>query len=103
MPEGATEPFVNLRFRVEIEGMTRSGVLEVVFPEARLGERGREKGRALYGKLFLRRGVSHSREWLAWWEEARRSRKSASRHIGITLLDASGRDLQRWLFRNAKP
>ena len=103
MPGAATEPFVNMRFQVEIEGMTGSGVLEVVFPEARLGERGHEKERVIYGKLFLRRGVSQSREWFTWWDEARLSRKTVSRHITVTLLDASGRNLQRWMFRRSKP
>ena len=103
MPGETSEPFVNMRFRVEIEGMANSGVLEVVFPEARLAERGREKNRAAYGKLFLRRGASQSQEWLEWWDETRKAHRTHRRSITVILLDASGRDLQRWAFQNARP
>jgi phage tail-like protein len=103
MAREALTPFLNMRFRVEIEGMPESGVVEVVFPEARVAEDKRGKVRTTFGRLFLRRGVSHSRDWLTWWEEARRARKKLSRNITVTLLDASGRDLQRWTFRNSRP
>jgi phage tail-like protein len=103
MPREASTPFLNMRFRVEIEGMPESGLVEVVFPEARLDESKSGKVRTKYGKMFLRRGVRHSGEWLAWWEETRRARKRRSRSITVTLLDASGRDLQRWTFRNSRP
>jgi phage tail-like protein len=103
MPGEASAPFLNMRFRVEIEGMPESGVVEVVFPEARLTEGARSRGRATYGKLFLRRGVTESREWLAWWDEARRAGRGVSRNITVTLLDAAGRDLQRWTFRDTRP
>jgi phage tail-like protein len=103
MAREASPPFLNMRFRVEIEGMPESGIVEVVFPEARLTEGKRGKVRTTYGKLFLRRGVRTSREWLAWWDETRRARKKNSRTVNVTLIDASGRDLQRWTFRNSRP
>jgi len=103
MAREASTPFLNMRFRVEIEGMPDSGVVEVVFPEARLVEDKRGKVRTTYGRLFLRRGVSHSRDWQAWWEDNRKSRKKVSRSIAVSLLDASGSDVQRWMFRNSRP
>src|SRR5215471_18530289 len=103
MAREPSTPLLNMRFRVEIDGMPESGVVEVVFPEARLAEGKRGKVRTTYGRLFLRRGVRSSGEWLAWWEESRKTRKKNARSIHVTLMDASGRDLQRWTFRNSRP
>jgi len=103
MTREPSTPFLNMRFRVEIEGMPEGGVVEVVFPEARIAEGKRGKVRTTYGRLILRRGVTHSREWHRWWDETRRARKKISRSITVTLLDAAGRDVQRWTFRNSRP
>src|SRR5262245_43956584 len=103
MAREESTPFLNMRFRVEIEGIPESGVVEVVFPEARLTEGKRGKIRTAYGKLFLRRCVRHSREWLMWWDETRRSRKKHLRSITVTLMDASGREVHQWTFRNSRP
>ena len=97
----ASEPFLNMRFRVEIEGLTDSGVLEVVFPEGRLAARA--NGRVRYGTLFLRRGVGHSQEWYTWWDQARRAGKVRARTVTVTLLDHAGSSTRRFRFRTCRP
>jgi phage tail-like protein len=92
-----------MRFRVEIEGMPETGVLEVVFPEARAVGRAGTGGRARYGTIFLKRGVTHDEDWQLWWDESRRGRKSAARRVTVTVLDESGENARGWIFRNAKP
>jgi phage tail-like protein len=98
----APEPFLNMRFRVEIEGLPEAGVLEVVFPEARLVARA-NGGRARFGTLLLKRGVGRSQDWYAWWDRARRDRRVRARTVTVTLLDDSGAGARRFRYRNAKP
>ena len=99
---GPRAPLLNMRFRVEIEGLPESGVVEVVFPEARL-VRGRNGGSVRYGTLILRRGIARSSDWYDWWNEARRARKAPSRSIAVTLLDETGASAQQWVFSKATP
>src|SRR5689334_3442701 len=96
-------PLLNMRFRVGIDGLRDSGVTEVVFPEARLLASGRNGRRPQYGTMFLKRGIPRSSDWYTWWDETRRSRRAPSRDVIVTLLDDSGADVQRWLFRQATP
>ena len=103
MDRSASEPFLNMRFRVEIDGMGDTGVLEVVFPAARLGRQARNGIRARYGTMFLKRGVGRSQEWYAWWDQARKVRKAAMRAVTVTLLDEAGSSAHRWTFRNTRP
>ena len=103
MAVSRSEPLLNLRFRVEVDGMPETGVVEVVFPQARLTGRTHTESRASYGTLVLRRGVRRSQEWHTWWEETRKTRRARSRTVNVTLLDESGVSAQRWTFRNARP
>jgi len=59
-------PFGNMRFRVEIDGISGDGAFEVVFPEARIAGRGRKGRHVLYSPLILRRGLTASCDWYAW-------------------------------------
>ena len=99
MTRSPAEPFLNMRFRVEIDALRETGVAEVVFPQARL-VRGRS---ARYGTLSLRRGVGHSTDWHGWWEEARTARRTPARTVTVTLLDESGAIARRWRFDDARP
>lgn len=92
-----------MRFRVEIEGIQETGVLEVVFPEARLATRAGSGGRARYGTMLLRRGVTRSQDWYLWWDQARGARRSAAKRLTVTLLDESGASTRRWTFRGTRP
>jgi phage tail-like protein len=96
-------PLLNMRFRVAIDGLAETGVVEVVFPEARLVERGRGGRRATYGPLLLRRGLGRTSEWHAWWEDARRMRTPPARTISVTVLDLEGSEANRWIFSGAQP
>jgi phage tail-like protein len=103
MDRSTSEPFLNMRFRVEIEGMPETGVLEVVFPEARLVSRANNGRRARYGTMFLKRGIGRSQEWYLWWDQVRRARKVITKSVTVTLLDELGETAHRWTFRNSKP
>ena|ERR1700730_15891343 len=97
------EPFVNARFRVEIEGLQRTGAVEVIFPEARIVE-GRGRARAVqYGHLTLRRGMTTSGEWYCWWDNARVSARAARKTVTVVLMDRSRADVNRWTFAGALP
>jgi len=103
MDASVSEPFLNMRFRVEIEGLQETGVLEVVFPEARLAGRVNNGRRARYGTMLLRRGVGRSREWHTWWDQARTARKITKKQVTVTLLNELGASTHRWTFPNWKP
>lgn len=97
------EPFVNARFRVEIEGLSGTGATEVIFPEARIIE-GRRKTRAVqYTNLTLRRGLTSSNEWYHWWDRARASARAGRKTVSVVLIDAARRDVLRWTFLDAVP
>ena len=103
MKNAEREPFGNMRFRVEIEGLHEIGATEVIFPEARLAAGPRKSRVVQYGTLTLRRGVTRSHEWYEWWEHARSSRTLRKRAITVVLIDAHGADVQRWTFDGARP
>ena len=70
--EGLRQPFGNMRFRVEIDGLPGGAALEVIFPEARLsGQRGKRVVR--FGNLIIKRGLTRSTDWYDWWDAARRA------------------------------
>jgi phage tail-like protein len=96
-------PLLNMRFRVEVDGLAETGVVEVVFPEARLAERARNGRRARYGPLLLRRGLGRTSDWHAWWEDARRMRMPPARTITVTVRDVDGSPANRWIFSGAQP
>lgn len=97
------EPFLNMRFRIEIEGLKGTGATEVVFPEARLAPSGRGRQVASYGPLVLVRGLGRSAEWYEWWERSRVARSPLKKSVVVTLLDERGADAHRWEFSGAQP
>lgn len=100
---GPRQPFGNMRFRLEIDGLPGSGAVEVIFPEARLLPRARKAGAAQYGPLIVRRGLTASRDWHDWWDGARRGPKPRKRAVRVLLLDADGRSATGWTFEGAAP
>ena len=97
------EPLVNVRFRVEIEGLQGTGAVEVIFPDARIVEQ-RGKARAVqYGPLILRRGMTTSGDWYQWWDSARASGGAARRRVAVVLMDRLRTDVNRWTFSEAIP
>ena len=99
----ARQPFTNMHFRVEIEGMRGSGALEVIFPESRIVVGPRKRRALQYGTLTLRRGLSRSREWYDWWTRAHGSANALERAVLVVLFDDRGAEAIRWTFRAAKP
>lgn len=99
----AGAPFVNMRFRVEIDGLQGTGATEVVFPEARLALSGRGRPAVRYGPLTLVRGLTRSAEWYDWWDRCRSARGVLQKTVAVVLLDGSGADAHRWEFTGARP
>jgi phage tail-like protein len=97
------DPLVNARFRVEIDGLHRTGATGVVFPDARIVRRGKRKPVVEYGRLTLRRGLTTSSDWFDWWDRARRSAAAIRKTVVVVLMDASGADVARWVFPGAHP
>jgi phage tail-like protein len=103
MRDTEREPFGNMRFRLEIEGLRETGAVEVIFPEARLASGPRRSRVVQYGTLIIRRGVTRSHEWYEWWDRARTSRTPSKRTVAVVLMDERGADVQRWTFDDAEP
>jgi len=97
------QPFGNMRFRLEIDKMSETGAVAVVFPEARLTVVPRQKPSVEYGVLTIRRGVTGSREWYDWWDLARTSASAPRRSVTVVLLDGAGADAMRWSFDDTRP
>lgn len=98
-------PFTNSRFRVEIDGMAGSGAYEVVLPQGRLATSPSPRGRSNveYATLTLRRGLTRSSDWYAWWHAAREGKRAPERTVLIVLLDESGADAVRWVCTGTQP
>ena len=103
MGDTEREPFGNMRFRLEIEGLRETGAVEVIFPEARLAAGPRRSRVVQYGTLIIRRGVTRSQEWYEWWNRARSSKISSKRSVAVVLMDERGASVHRWTFDNAEP
>ena len=103
MTSETREPFVNARFRVEIEGLQSTGATEVIFPEARIVEGPRKTRVVQFTNLTLRRGLNASAEWYQWWERARVSSKAGRKSVSVVLMDAGRTDVARWTFLNTMP
>jgi len=88
---------MNMRFRLEIEGICEAGASEVILPEARIAREPRKGAMPTYGPLIIRRGLTESREWYEWWNDARRA-KAAKRSIRVVVLDERGADASEWNF-----
>lgn len=97
------EPFGNMHFRVEVEGLPQTGAVEVIFPEARITTGANRKRSVQYGSLVLRRGVTRSRDWYHWWDHARTARARLKRGVSVILLDAQGGNVHRWAFADSEP
>ena len=97
------DPFINARFRVEIDGFPAAGATEVIFPEARIVTGPRKTRVVTYGPLILRRGMTRSPEWYQWWDRARTSSNPDRRNVNVVLMDASHEDVTRWSFSAALP
>jgi hypothetical protein len=97
------EPFTNLRFVVAIDGMQRTGAVEVVFPTARIVELPRKRREVQFDSLVIRRGLTLSTEWFDWWNQTRRTTRSQKRDVQVILLDSNGMPGRVWIFAGSTP
>ena len=114
------QPYPSTNFTVDIgTGETEgpeSGLVEVVFPEARIQiseyRNGNDKinepvkihSLTHYGNLVLKRGALGSLTWYNWWNEARNGNVGIARTVVVHLLseDRSAVVLT-WKFLRAQP
>jgi phage tail-like protein len=114
------KPYPGMNFTVDVgTGQTdgpEAGLVEVVFPEARLqineyrngNDRVNEPAKIItlshYGNLILRRGAIGSLDWYGWWNDARNGNPAAARTVTVQLLseDRSAVVLT-WRFLHALP
>ena len=97
------DPLTGARFRVEVDGLERSGAMEVVLPEGRIFEEPGPVREVRFGRLVLRRGMLAASDWYEWWAGARRSASNSLRRVTIVLTDQGGDDVQRWILADAVP
>ncbi len=103
MPMPNRQPFTNMRFRIEIDGMKGTGAVEVILPEAHIIVVPRKRRRVEYGILTLRRGLTRSSEWYDWWNRSRAPAPTPDRDVFVVLVDERGTDAIRWTYTAAEP
>ena len=109
------EPFQNLRFRVEIDGISSASFIEVIMPEAAIdvieyregadpGILRKLSGLTKYGNIILKRGVTENQELFDWISSViERGAGENRRNMSIVLMDEEMNDKIRWNFRDAWP
>ena len=114
------DPYPGMNFLVDIgtgeTESTEAGLLEVIFPEARVhvleyrngNERVDEvrKTRSItrYGNLILKRGAIGALTWYVWWNAVRNGDVNSKRNIDVQLLSEDREDVvMRWRFLRAWP
>jgi hypothetical protein len=102
MPEPRPQPFANMRFRIEVDGLDSGGAVEVLFPDALIVGGPRDERSLQFGALTIRRGLTRSTDWYDWWTAARDPR-TKPRKVRVVLIDRDGADAVRWTFSGAMP
>jgi phage tail-like protein len=107
-------PYPNFNFVVDIGGGEEIAFAEVELPAAEIevieyregadGPSSSRKlpGRARYGNVVLRRGISGRLDLWEWFKSVRDGQLQR-RDVTITLLDEQRQAVQRWLLRDAWP
>jgi phage tail-like protein len=112
MPD--VQPYRNFNFVVEIEGIGEAQFAEVVVPTASIAvveyREGADKtsatrklpGRASFGNVVLRRGVTGDLALFEWFRAVLEGDLQA-RTVAIVMLDAERQAVRRWIARDAWP
>jgi phage tail-like protein len=106
-------PFLNSRFRVEIDQVGAADFVEVILPDSfaeviehRNGgdPRGVHKtaGRIHTGSLVLRRGVTESKELFDWWTNIANGVPDR-RNVAVILLDEQLQPVKQWILTGVWP
>jgi len=113
MPVHRNDPYSDINFTVEIEGVPVAGFSEVILPPAwadviEYREGGEPNtvrklpGRIHFGNLTLMRGVTGSTDLYDWWRTVVDGHV-ARRSIVVVLQDEAHNAVMRWIFRRAWP
>ncbi len=115
MPGQRTDPFRNLRFRVEIDGIIQAGFSEATVPDStsdvidyREGtdptHMRKLAGLTKHGNLTLKWGTTNSMDLFNWRKLVIDGKiKTARRSLAVILVDEEGNDAARWQFEGAWP
>jgi phage tail-like protein len=106
------DPYKNFRFRVEIDGIAQAGFAEctglstavdvIEYREGGDVHVRKLPGRAKFGNITLKRGVTNSHELQDWMKNLLQG-QTDRRDGSIVILDDAGQEVVRWHFWNAFP
>jgi len=115
MPETArrTDPFINSRFHIEIEGINEAVFRECAGLEAETEILSYEEGgvndhphklpgRTKFPNVSLKRGVTDSNALWEWYIKVIQG-KLERKNVSIILYDQVGAEVKRWSFERAYP
>ncbi|MGH3104240.1 MAG: phage tail protein [Gaiellaceae bacterium] len=106
------QPYRNFNFRVEIDGLAVADFSEVEVPDVsievveyregtdRVSGSRKLPGRARFGNVVLRRGVTDNLELYGWFRAVLNG-DLQRRNVAIVLQNAEREDVRRWLVRGA--
>ena len=110
------DPYLNHRFRVEIDGIAQANFCEVIIPDSTsevieyregteaVSNTRKQAGSVTYGNLVLRWGLTASMELYNWRKMVEQGKINyLRRNLSVILLDEEGNDSARWDFTNAWP
>lgn len=109
------DPYLNNRFRIEIDGITQEGFFECRFGgdysevvEYREGNETsvvrKESGLTRFDNIVLKWGITDSMDLYKWRKQVEDSgTEAAKKNMAITLIDGKGMDKARWDITNAWP
>jgi phage tail-like protein len=110
------DPFLNRRFRVEIDGVAQASFCEVTIPDSTseiieyregtdaVSNTRKLAGSVTYGTLVLKSELAASMELYNWRKMVEQGRISSVRkNLSVILIDEEGNDAARWDFTNAWP
>jgi phage tail-like protein len=111
-----TDPFLNRRFRVEIDGVAQANFCEVAIPDSTseiieyregtdaVSNTRKLAGSVTYGNLILKWELTASMELYNWRKTVEQGKISSVRkNLSVILIDEEGNDAARWDFTNAWP
>ena len=110
------DPYLNHRFRVEIDGVVQASFCEVTMPDSSsevieyregteaVSNTRKQAGSITYSNLVLKWGLTASMELYNWRKMIEQGKISSSRrNMSVILMDEEGIDSARWDFTNAWP
>lgn len=102
-PGSRNDPYLNFKFRVEIDGILQAGFSEVILPGSTLSisVQGGEVS-VTYSNLILKWGITDSMELYNWFAKVADG-ALVLKNLSVILIDEKGMDVVRWNFINALP